>query len=336
MKISNEAKVGILAIAAILSLIIGFNFLKNSSVFSKQPAYYAVFKNLGGLQVSNEVRINGLPVGKVHALAPVDKEVNGIMVEIHMSRDIRIPKGSVAFIDGSLVGIGSSYITISKSDANVYHKVGDTLTTRLDSGVIEDLKTQMKPTMTRVNETLDSLKMAIGAISSIFDPRTNGNLQTLIARLTITSAHLEQLLNAQSGALAHSLDNLNSVTGNLAKNNDAISSSIRNVEVTTGNLANARIKEAVTALEGTINELKSTAGGLRTSIDKINSPDGTLGALMNDRKLYNQLNSAALSLEILLDDMRMHPKRYVNISVFGGKGKPDPITAPARKDSIPR
>ncbi len=322
--------------AAILSLIIGFNFLKNSSVFSKQPSYYAVFRNLGGLQVSNEVRINGLPVGKVYSLAPTDKEVNGILVEMHMSRDIMIPEGSVAFIDGAMIGIGASYITIQKSESTAYHEIGDTLTTRLDSGVIEDLKTQMKPTMQRVNETLDSLKMAIGNINSILDPRTNNNLQMLIARLTITSGHLQELLNSQTGALAQSLNNMNSVSANLARNNDAISSSIRNVEVATGNLANARIKEAVVALEGTIGELKSAAGGLRGSIDKINSNDGTLGALMNDRKLYEQLNKTALSLEILLDDVRIHPKRYVNISVFGGKGKPDPITSPAIKDTVPR
>jgi phospholipid/cholesterol/gamma-HCH transport system substrate-binding protein len=154
--------------------------------------------------------------------------------------------------------------------------------------------------------------------------------------MTITSGHLQELLNAQSGALAQSLNNLNSVTGNLAKSNDAISSSIRNVEVTTSNLANARIQETVAALESTITELKGSAAGLRTSVDKINSPNGTLGALMNDRKLYDQLNKAALGLEILLDDVRIHPKRYVNISVFGGKGKPDALTSPALKDTIPQ
>jgi phospholipid/cholesterol/gamma-HCH transport system substrate-binding protein len=158
----------------------------------------------------------------------------------------------------------------------------------------------------------------------------------LIARLTISSASLQQLLNAQSGALAQSLNNMNSVTGNLAKSNDAISSSIRNVEVTTSNLANARIKETMAALESTITELKSSAAGLRSSVDKINSNNGTLGALMNDRKLYDQFNKAALGLEILLDDVRLHPKRYVNISVFGGKPKGDAITSPAVKDTVPQ
>jgi phospholipid/cholesterol/gamma-HCH transport system substrate-binding protein len=336
MKISNEAKVGMLAIAAILVLIIGFNFLKGSSVFSKRPAFYAVFTNLSGLAKSNEVKINGLPVGTVYSVAPMDEEVNSIVVEIHLTRDIKIPEGSVAMIEGDVIGIGASYINIKKTQAKEYHEVGDTLQTSMDPGMMADFKSQMKPTMQRVNETLDSLKMAIGNINSILDPRTNNNLQTLVARLTITSGHLEALTNAQTGVLAQSLGNINSVSANLARNNDAISSSLRNVETATGNLANARIKEAVQALEGTIAELKSTAGGLRNSIDRINSPNGTLGAMINDRKLYDQLNKAALSLEILLDDVRVHPKRYVNISLLGGKGKPDPLTSPAIKDNVPK
>ncbi len=332
MKISNEVKVGILAVVAILVLIFGFNFLKGKTLFGKAPTLYAVFANLGSLEKSNQVRINGLPVGTVYDFVPTDKEVNGIIVEIHLTREINIPTNSVAMIDGS--PLGASFITINKGTQNTYLQPGDTISTELSNSILGDIKTQLAPTITRVNETLDSMKIAIGGIAAIFDPTTSSNLQTLIARLTITSGSLQQLLNAQSGALAQSLNNMNSVTSNLAKNNEAINSSIRNVEVTTANLANARIQETVAALESTITELKGSAAGLRSSINRINSTDGTLGALMNDRKLYDQMNRAALGLEILLDDVRLHPKRYVNISVFGGRAKPDAITSPATKDTL--
>jgi phospholipid/cholesterol/gamma-HCH transport system substrate-binding protein len=332
MKINNETKVGILAIVAILALVLGFNFLKGKSLFSKTPVIYAVFKQLGSLQKSNEVKINGLPVGTVYNYLPTDKEVNSIIVEIHLNREINIPANSIAFIDGALVG--SSYISIEKGNANTYLKSGDTITTRLDAGLMSDIKTQLTPTITRVNETLDSLKFAIGAINSILDPTTNNNLQTLIAHLTLSAGHMQQLLNAQSGALAQSLNNLNSVTGNLAKNNDAISSSIRNIEVTTSNLANAPIQQTLAGLEGAITDLRATIGELKGTVARVNSKDGTLGALLNDKKLYDQLNKTALGLEILLDDVRMHPKRYVNISVFGGKSKPEPLTSPTLKDTL--
>lgn len=330
MKINNETKVGLLAVIAILILVLGFNFLKGKKIFSKQPVIYAIFKNLGSLEKSNVVKINGLPVGTVYDYAPTNKEVDSITVEIHLNRDINIPTNSIAFIDGSLVG--ASYINIQKGDANSFLNSGDTVNTQLNAGLIADIKTQLAPTITRVNETVDSLKLVLGSINSIFDPATNQNFKSMIANLSVSTAYLQRMLNTENGMVAQAVGNLNSVTGNLARNNDHIAQSIRNVEITTGNLANARIQETVAALEGTINELKGTVSKLDRNI---NSNNGTLGKLMNDKKLYDQMNRAALSLEILLDDLRVHPKRYVNISVFGGKSKPDALTSPTVKDTLP-
>ncbi|MDB5195779.1 MAG: hypothetical protein JWP88_149 [Flaviaesturariibacter sp.] len=332
MKISNEAKVGLLAIVAIIILVIGFNFLKGKKLFNKSPIIYAQFKNLGSLEKSNTVKINGLPIGTVYNYVPSDPEVSSIIVEIHLTRDVVIPRNSVAFIDGS--PLGSAFITIKKGTDNVFLKSGDTISTNVSSGLLGDLKEQVAPTMTRINATLDSLKLAIGSINSIFDPSTNRNLQTLIARMTISAASLQGLLNEQTGALAQTLKNMNAVAGNLARNNENINHSIRNVETLTSNLAKVQIQSTVDSLQATITEFKGAAGGLRTSINKINSTDGSIGALMNDRKLYDQLNRAALGLEILLDDVRVHPKRYVNISVFGGKTKTDALTSPTVKDTL--
>ena len=333
MKLNNETKVGILAIVAILGLVLGFNFLKGKSLFNKAPVVYAVFEKLGSLQKSNEVKINGLPVGTVYNYIPSDKEVTSIIVEIHLNRDINIPANSIAFIDGALVG--AAYINIEKGDANSYLKSGDTINTRLDADLMSNIKTQITPTITRVNQTLDSLKLVIGSVNSILDPSTNHNLQTLIAQLTVSSANLAQLTNAQNGALASSLDNMNAITGNLARNNDAISSSIRNVELTTSNLANAPIQQTVAGLQDAITDLRGTMLELKGTVTRINSTDGTLGSLLNDKKMYDNINRTLLGLEILLDDVRVHPKRYVNISLFGGKSKPDPLTSPTVKDTIP-
>jgi phospholipid/cholesterol/gamma-HCH transport system substrate-binding protein len=333
MKISNEAKVGLLAIIAILVLVIGFNFLKGKQLFKKTPVLYARFLQLSGLEKSNLVKVRGLPIGTVYNYMPADKEVNSVIVEIHLNKDVNIPSDSRAVIVSN--PLGASSISIAKGTANTYLKSGDTLSTDLSSGLIDDLRDQITPTVTRVNQTLDTLKMTLGNINSVFDPQTNRNLQLVIGHLAVSASHLQNLLNSESGALAQSLRNMNSVTGNLARNNEAITHSIRNVEVTTTSLANARIQETVAALEATINELKGTAAGLRGSIDKINSPNGTLGAMINDRKLYDQLNRAALGLEILIDDIRVNPKRYVNISVFGGKTKTDALTSPSLKDTLP-
>lgn len=334
MKISNEVKVGILAVAAILILIIGFNFLKGKSVFSKPFVLYARFPDIGSLAKSNLVKINGLSVGTVHDFVPSDREVNSIIVELNVDKTISIPRNSIAIIDGSL--LGSPYINIEKGPANVYLKSGDTISTRTDMSLLSNLQAQVAPTLARLNETFDSLKVTIGGLNSVFDPNTKNNLRDLITNLTLSSAQLSKLLDVQTGALAQSMGNINGITSNLAKNNDVINSSLRNIEVTTSRLANTNIEGVVSALRSTISELQGT-------INRFNTNNGTLGLLMNDRQLYDKLNGVsgrldkvALSAEILFDDIRVHPKRYVNISVFGGKNAGEPITSPAPKDTIPR
>src|SRR5690606_22968452 len=120
------------------------------------------------LEKSNLVKINGLPVGSVANISQADAEVDSIIVEIHLTRDVKIPRGSVAFIDGSM--LGSAYINIEKpiQRGNSYHESGDTLATRLEPSLIGNIQSQLAPTLTRVNETLDSLKLAIGHIASVF------------------------------------------------------------------------------------------------------------------------------------------------------------------------
>ncbi len=333
MKINNETKVGLLAIAAILILVIGFNFLKGKPIFSKSLVIYAVFKQIGTLEKSNQVKINGLPVGKVYNYVQANAQVDSIIVEIHLNQDILIPSNSIALINGS--PLGATYISILKGDQKQYLQPNDTINARTDPSLLANLQQQLTPTLTRVNETLDSLKITIGNITSIFDPTTKNNLRDVIAHLAISSASLQELMNAQTGLLAQSLGNINNVTGNLSRQNEVINSAIRNVEVTTTKLANANI-------EGVVAALKSTVDQLHTTISNLSSSKGTLGLMMNDRQLYDKLdgvaarlNSTALSAEILLDDVRLHPKRYVNISIFGGKNKGDALTSPSAKDTIP-
>ncbi|HEY0068163.1 MAG TPA: MlaD family protein [Flavisolibacter sp.] len=334
MKLSNETKVGLLAIIAILVLVVGFNFLKGNSVFSKEPVLYAKFRNIGSLEKSNSVKINGFTIGKVYDFHHADKEVNEIVVEIHLTEDVNIPKNSVAVINASV--LGAALINIEKGASNAYLQPGDTIATVPDKDILANIQAQLSPTIGRVNETLDSLKLTIGALNSVFDPNTKNNLRSIIANLATSTAYLQQLLNTQSGMLAQSLGNINSVTGNLARNNDAINSSLRNIEATTAQLANANIPQVVTALRGTIEELKAT-------VSRFNTNEGTLGLLMNDRELYDRLNGiaqrlnrTALSAEILIDDIRVNPKRYVNIAVFGKKNTSDALTSPAVKDTIPK
>lgn len=328
MKINNEVKVGLLTIIALAMLILGFNFLKGKDIFNKTKKIYAVFEKLGSLTKSNEVKINGLPIGTVYEMEEVDKNVSGIKVTISLTRDVNIPTNSVAYISAPTIGLGSSSIIIERGTSTEFLKDGDQISTRIDEGLLGGLSAELSPTIAKIREALDSLSVVFGSINRLLNSETKGNIQEMIANLNMASHSLNKLLDSEHGALAHSLNNLSAFTDNLKKNNDSISAIISNAKQFTGQLSELELKQTVDSLQATISSLKSTS-------DKLASKDGTLGALINDRQLYDKLNDVILSAEILLDDIRLHPKRYVNISVFGKKDKGGALTSPSPKEDTP-
>lgn len=324
MKISNEFKIGVLAVVAIAALILGFNWLKGSSLFQHSKKIYAIFDNVEGLDLSNQVLINGLQIGNVSAINEADKDLSkGIVVTITLKKDVNIPKNSVGVINSGL--LNAATIVIAKGSESQYLENGDTLFTKKKSNLLSQVQESVNPVILKLGGTLQSLDSLIQTVGSMFDPRLKNNFSAIIANLAASTAQLQLMLNQQTGALAQSLKNVNTFTANLAKNNDHITHTLENVEKTTSNLSTAKIPETVESLQGTVNELRST-------LSKMNSTNGSLGLLLNDKKLYQNLEGTSRSLNILLDDVRVHPKRYVNISVFGRKDKSGPLMAPV--DSV--
>lgn len=327
MKISNETKVGLLTIVALAMLIMGFNFLKGKDLFNSKEKLYAIFEKLGPLEKSNLVKVNGVSIGTVYDIEPTDKDISSVKVTISLTRDVNLPSNSVAYISPGLVG--SSTIVIEKGNATTYLKNGDVLQTRQDNGLFGDISSQVAPTLVKIRSSLDSLNAVFGNINRLFDAGAKTNLQQTIANLNSASGSLSKMLNAQNGPLAASLNNVNAITDNLKKNNDSISAILSNTRRFTDNLSKLNLQQ-------TMDTLESAVTGLKAIINRVGSKDGSLGALINDKALYNKLYDAMLSAEILLDDLRAHPKRYVNFSVFGKKDKGGALTSPAAKDSIPR
>jgi phospholipid/cholesterol/gamma-HCH transport system substrate-binding protein len=326
MKISNETKVGILTVSALVVLILGFNYLKGRNVFDTSKKIYAVFTKLGGLEKSNLVKINGLTIGTVYELEPTDKNVNGIKVTIHLTKDVNIPDNSVAFVSAGL--LGSSTITVEKGNSTAFLKDGDSLHTREDPGIFGDLPSQAGSTLANVRTSLDSLKVVFSNINRLFDANTKGNLQQAITNITAATASLTKLLDPETSSLSAILRNASSITENLKKNNDSINAVISNAKLFTGKLTQLNLQQTMDTLQSVMSKLKAI-------ISKVASPDGTLGALINDKKLYNKINDLALSLELLMDDVRVHPKRYTGSIIFNRKDKTGPLTSPSKKDTLP-
>jgi phospholipid/cholesterol/gamma-HCH transport system substrate-binding protein len=319
MKISNETKVGILAALAITLLILGFNFLKGKNLLERKNTIYAVCHRVDALSPSDPIKINGLQVGLGSDLEEKDEHLSGVVVALNITKKINIPENSYAMIMSS--PLGSSTLNIVLGTSEKYIQEGDTLVTRASGGIMEDLKGTLSPTVDKVNGTLKSLDSLVEQVGVVLDPKTKANLQAVIANLATASSSLTTLVNTQNGALAASLNNMSSFTGNLKRNNDSINHIIKNVDVMTQKFASLE-------LEATLTKLQAAVDNLNVTLNKVNKGDGTLGLLMNDPKLYNNLNATTNSLNILLQDVRLHPKRYVNVSVFGKKDKSGPLMEP--------
>lgn len=326
MKISNETKVGALTAIAITLLILGFNFLKGKTLFKTGNIVYARYTDTKGLMVSNPVFINGFQVGAVFDIENSDKNLSSIVVAIKLKDYYNIAVNSEARIKDNLLGAPSILITLG--DAKQYLKTGDTLLTSASAGLLGDVINKIGPVGEQIKTTVHSLDSVLKNINSIFDPNTKNSLQQVIANmnkttasLVVTSASIQALMNEQSGAITQSMNNAASFTKNLSDNNDKITKMLSNVEKTTDNFSRADIT-------GTVDKLKTTIANLNTILEKVGSQDGTLGKLMNDKALYNNLTNTVRSANILMDDLRMNPKRYVNISVFGKKDKSVPLLSP--------
>lgn len=327
MKISNETKVGALTVFSVALLFIGFNFLKGRDVFSSTKKIYAVFTDLGSLEKSNEVKINGLPVGTVYQKKEKDKDVSAIVVTITLIRDINIPKNSVAYIASSLVG--SSFIVIERGNASEMLQDGDTILTRKETGLLGDVKAQLDPTISSFRGILDSLKKTLAGINNILDGPTRQHLRQTIANLDSTSSALRFYMQTEQGPIHQTLTNIEAVSERLKASSFSIETTAENAKSFSGQLASLNIRQTADSLDEVIKQLKKLTSSL-------NEGQGSLGALLKDRTAYDQLNQTVLSAEILLDDLRTHPKRYVNFSIFGKKEKSPPLQSPLKKDSTSR
>lgn len=330
MKISNETKIGALTAIAVTFLILGFNFLKGKTLFKTGNFLYAKFSDSRKLSPSNPVYINGYQIGSVYEIRAGSSDLKNILVTIKLNAPYNIPDNSIAEIETSLVG--SPNIMITPGNSTRYFQSEDTINTRNTPGLLGDVSSRLAPVADQLQATLASLDTVLRNFNSVLDPATKGNLQGVIANLhkatasiIISANAMQRMLNEEHGSLAKALNNMDSFTANLASNNEKISNTMSNIEKTTDNLSKADI-------DGAVNSLKSSVDKLDSVMNKINSTEGSLGAMINDKELYNNINNTVRSLNTLMDDLRVHPKRYVNISVFGKKEKGNYLTEPL-KDS---
>ena len=306
MKISREIKTAILVIASMLLFIWGYSFLKGRDLLSNNNTFYVKYSNVDGLIPSSPVTINGLIVGKVMSIE-LDATWNSL-VEIQINSDYKITKGSVAelYSPGPIGGKQIAVIPNGKSSELL--PSGDFLVPSIKLGLTEVVSNEIKPIKDKLNDVLGNANTMLVSINEVMDAETKVNLKKSIENLNSVLIELRQ---AET-----------SVNNMLLENKTKINSTITNLEKTSGNFSKISDSISKANLNQVVKNLEKTLATVDKLLVDMQSGKGTLGKLAKDETLYTNFTKTSKELELLLQDVRLNPTRYVNVSLFGKKNKP--------------
>lgn len=316
MKIANETKVGILAAFSIALLIIGYNFLKGNAIFSSETVLYARYSHVDGLAVSKPVLINGFQIGRVDKLQL--QPDGSILATLKIKGKYEIPKSSIAKLESTDL-LGSKAIVMALGSGDDYAQDGDTLNANVQKGILETVQ----PVQKKAEMIIGKMDSILTSVNSILNPNFQKNvdksfnsISSTLASLESTSKKVDNLVGSEGSRISAILANVEAISGNLKQNNQKISAILNNINSITDQVAAANFKQ-------TLDNANKAVVDLQTIVGKINNGQGSLGLLVNDTKLYDNLNNASKNLDNLMIDLKANPKRYVHFSVFGGGSKKD-------------
>ncbi len=308
MKISKEAKVGIVTALAIACFIYGFNFLKGKNLFSTQRKFYAVYTNIDGLVEANPIMINGFIVGMVGDIELVAKD--RVVVTLTMKDDIEIPENSVAKVVSSGI-LGSKAIELGLGNGTVYAESGDTLASAQEDDLKSSVNKIIAPLQKKAVDLISSIDSVMTVVQLVFNESARENLaksfeniKNTLGSLETTSYRLDTMVISEKVKISSILTKINVLATTLANNSDKLDNVIKNFSSISDSLAKANITS-------TINNTNIALTQASEIMAKINKGEGTMGLLVNDSTLYNNLNKSSVQLEKLLKDVRINPKRYI-------------------------
>lgn len=316
MKIANETKVGILAAFSIALLIIGYNFLKGNAIFSNETVLYARYSRVDGLNVSKPVLINGYQIGRVDKLQLQNDGT--ILATLKIKGKYEIPTNSIARLESTDL-LGSKAIVMALGNGKIYAKDGDTLNANVEKNLME----AVQPVQKKAELIIDKMDSILTSVNTIMNPdfqknvnKSFNSIAATLGSLENTSKKVDHLVGSEANRISAILANVEAISSNFKNNNQQINAIMTNLHSVTDQVAAANFKQTVDNANKAMLELQGV-------VSKINNGTGSLGLLINDTKMYDNLNNASKNLDNLLIDVKENPKRYVHFSVFGGGGKKD-------------
>ena len=316
-KNNSEIKIGLVALSVILILIWGVSFLKGKNIFTNSTHFYSIYEDVDGMDVSAPVRINGFTVGKVIEVFFHPDNSGNIIVKYEIYEEFAIPKNTVANIYNADL-MGTKAIQLNIGNVATYASSGDTLSSSIEGDLKDEVNKQVIPLKNKAEDLISSIDSVMTVITTVLDKDARASLTNSLLSLNRTFSTMElamvkldSMIYYNDSRVSNILFNVESITSNLHNNNESLSNVIKNLESISDSLAKSQIRSTVNNLDASLKQFDDV-------ITKINNGEGTIGLLVNDKDLYNNLTSASSQLDQLLADMKKRPKRYVSFSILGG------------------
>jgi len=302
--LSKEVKVGLLALVAGIILYVGFNYLKGIDFFSPTKKYYVLYDNVGGLTVSNPVTLNGMSVGRVDETKILVNRNNKILVTLEIDDEIKVGDGTSAMLKNSSF-LGGKEISLIMDPNKLLYKNGDTLRGTMEKNITDVIGEKAMP----VIEQMDSIAIKL---NQVFDPNFGKSVQKTMSNFEAASGDLRETINKSKGNINTITSNLSELSTSLTQNEKKLRPILDKMDRLADSLNDLQLKRVV-------NNANAAMKNLHEVTEKINKGDGTMGLLINDRKLYDNLNSSAKSLDTLIKYFNYNPRYYLR--PFGSKPK---------------
>ncbi len=306
MKISNEVKTGILAIFSISLFIFGYSYLKSNDIFVGDRTFYAVYSDVEGVVNGTPVTINGFPVGSIQKISFTKN--NDLLVKFRIENDIQFSVNSIAQIyETGLIG-GKALAIIPAYDNKRIAIDNDTLNSSIAPGLTDLVNKKITNLQVKIESMVVSADSVLNNINKVFDDSTKNNLKTSVSNFNQTIIDLKTTSNSIK---------------DIVKNNQSdIDSSIKNIKNFSEDFSQISNKLNQAQIDETFKNFKISSENLTKILNEINSGNGTMGQIVKNDSLFKNLNKASESIDLLLEDIRLNPYRYIHFSIFGKKNKP--------------
>ncbi|NNE55977.1 MAG: MCE family protein [Flavobacteriales bacterium] len=320
-RVSREFKIGVIVLLSVALLFVGVNYLKGVNIFQDQRNYFAVYENIDGLGESNPVVLNGFKIGLISNVGLHPNGSGNLVVEFVINDpNLKIPNDTRAKIFTSDL-FGSKAVELEMGESMIYAERGDTLASNIEQDLAQAIQAELAPLKQKVDELTAGIETIVTNLQAVFsDEATQGlpqvfeSLQRTMQNLEATSRSIDAAVTENRSKISATMSNVESITGNLRKNNESLTGAITNFEAISDSLSQVNLKQTILRADKAISDLAEIT-------TKINNGEGSAAMLINSDSLHTALMSSNQELQTLLNDIYTNPWRYIHVSIFGKKDK---------------